>query len=77
MAEVAVTESDLTLAKRAVYASQGGTFEAGQREESNAFSQCFSHDFFPNLMVKQLKEGTLTTTAEFPEWLHKKGGQGA
>jgi enoyl-CoA hydratase/carnithine racemase len=67
----------LSLAKRAVYASRGRTFERGLREESNAFSQCFSHDFFPDLMVKQLREGVLTTTAELPEWFHRKGRQGA
>jgi enoyl-CoA hydratase/carnithine racemase len=67
----------LSLAKRAVYASQDGTLEAGLREESHAFSQCFSNDFFSNLMVKQLREGTLTTTSDLPEWCHKKGGEGA
>ncbi len=59
----------LSLAKRAVLASRSGTLEQGLREESNQFSQCFEHRFFPDLMAQQLRQGTLETTADVAEFL--------
>lgn len=62
----------LTQAKRAVYASQHNVFIKGLQEESKAFSTCFSHNYFVNLMIKQIQEGSLTTTAKLPGWVRKK-----
>jgi hypothetical protein len=39
----------------------------GLRVESEAFSRCFSHDYFLRLMRQQLREGTLTTTIKLPK----------
>ena len=63
----------LSLAKRAVLASRSGTLEQGLREESNQFSHCFEHRFFPDLMAQQLREGTLETTADVAEFLKGDG----
>lgn len=54
----------LSLAKRAILASRSGSLEQGLKAESEQFSQCFDHRFFPDLMTKQLKEGSLETTAD-------------
>lgn len=54
----------LSLAKQAVLASQSGSLEQGLKEESEQFSHCFDHRFFPDLMTQQLKEGSLETTAD-------------
>lgn len=62
----------LTQAKKAIYASQGRVFAEGLRGEREAFSQCFTHDYFVNLMVKQLKEGVLTTTAKLSDWIYEE-----
>jgi enoyl-CoA hydratase len=56
----------LSQAKKAVRASQDTTLAKGQQVESTAFSRCFSHDTFLELMRKQLKEGTLKTTVKLP-----------
>lgn len=61
----------LSLAKRAVHASQDRPFSEGLRAESDAFKECFSQDYFADLMIQQLKAGALTTTAELPEWVEK------
>jgi len=52
----------LSLAKGAVHAYRSGSLEQGLETESEQFSRCFEHPFFPDLMVKQLNEGTLETT---------------
>ncbi len=62
----------LTQAKRAVYASQNNVFTEGLQEESKAFSTCFSQNYFVDLMIKQIQEGSLTTTANLPDWVKKK-----
>jgi enoyl-CoA hydratase len=62
----------LTLAKRAVYASQNNSFIVGLQEEGKAFSNCFSQNYFVDLMTKQIQEGSLTTTAKLPEWVIEK-----
>jgi len=54
----------LSLAKQAVYASRSGSLEEGLKAESEQFSHCFDHSFFPDLMRKQLKEGVLETSAD-------------
>ncbi|MBU2551626.1 MAG: enoyl-CoA hydratase/isomerase family protein [Proteobacteria bacterium] len=54
----------LALAKQAVYASGSGSLEDGLGVESERFSRCFEHDFFPDLMRRQIEEGSLTTTAD-------------
>ncbi len=64
----------LTQAKRAVYASQNNVFTEGLQEESKAFSTCFSQNYFVDLMIKQIQEGSLTTTAKLPDWVRKKKG---
>jgi enoyl-CoA hydratase len=57
----------LSQAKKAVRASQNTTLAKGLQVESAAFSRCFSHGYFLNLMRKQLKEGTLKTTVKLPK----------
>jgi enoyl-CoA hydratase/carnithine racemase len=63
----------LSLAKQAVHASQSHTFNEGLKAESEAFSRCFHQDYFVKLMIHQLKEGTLKTTAQLPYWVYQKG----
>ena len=62
----------LALAKRAVYASQNNVFLEGLPEESRAFSECFSQNYFVDLMIKQIRDGSLTSTAELPTWVTEK-----
>ncbi len=57
----------LSQAKKAVRASQNTTLAKGLQVESDAFSRCFSNDYFLSLMRKQLKEGTLKTTVKLPK----------
>lgn len=57
----------LSAAKAAVRASQRSGLEEGQIIESEQFSQCFAHDYFLELMRRQLREGTLKTTAKLPD----------
>jgi len=54
----------LSLAKRAVHASGSQSLEEGLKAESEQFSHCFDHAFFPDLMRQQLGEGVLETTAD-------------
>ncbi len=53
----------LSLAKQAVHASRG-SLDEGLKKESELFSRCFDHSFFPDLMQTQLREGVLQTTAD-------------
>ncbi|MBU3916638.1 enoyl-CoA hydratase/isomerase family protein [bacterium] len=62
----------LSQAKRAVKAYQNFGLEEGLKKESEAFSECFRYDFFRKLMVKQLKEGILQTTANVDRILTPK-----
>lgn len=62
----------LTLAKRAVYASQQGSIADGLAAESEQFSHCLEHNFFPELMRKQLGEGVLKTTENLSLLLKKE-----
>jgi enoyl-CoA hydratase/carnithine racemase len=55
----------LTLAKKALKAFF--PLERGLAVESDQFQECFNHDFFPRLMVRQLADGSLTTTARLPD----------
>ncbi len=57
----------LSQAKRAVRASSQNNLANGLRVESEAFSRCFTHDYFLRLMRQQLQEGTLKTTARLPK----------
>jgi enoyl-CoA hydratase/carnithine racemase len=63
----------LSLAKKAVRAAQSHSITEGLKTESEAFSQCFHQDYFVKLMIRQLQEGTLKTTARLPEWVYQKG----
>jgi enoyl-CoA hydratase/carnithine racemase len=63
----------LSLAKRAVRASQNHTLTEGLKVESEAFSQCFDQDYFVKLLIRQLKEGALKTTAQLPDWVYQEG----
>ncbi len=62
----------LSLAKRAVHASRMGSLEEGLEAESALFSRCFGHDFFPDLMRRQLRECLLQTTADVSDFLEKE-----
>jgi enoyl-CoA hydratase/carnithine racemase len=53
-------------AKRALQASRVSTFTEGLRAERHAFARCFEHDFFTNLMHRQLREGSLRSTRPLP-----------
>ena len=61
----------LTLAKRAVYASQQGSIADGLAAESEQFSHCLEQNFFPDLMRKQLANGSLTTTEDVSDFMKK------
>lgn len=63
----------LSQAKRAVHASRDGGLAAGLQVESDAFSQCFKQDFFLQTMQRQLREGTLKTTAQLPGRIQVQG----
>jgi enoyl-CoA hydratase/carnithine racemase len=63
----------LSQAKKAVRAAQNQPLMEGLKVESDAFGQCFMHDYFVELMRRQLKEGTLKTTAKLPEWVFQEG----
>jgi enoyl-CoA hydratase/carnithine racemase len=62
----------LSQAKKAVRASQKNGLAGGLRVESEAFSRCFLNDYFIQLMRKQLKEGTLKTTVQLPDWVFEE-----
>ena len=57
----------LSQAKKAVRSSSEKTLAAGLRVESEAFSRCFSNDYFLQLMRQQLREGTLKTTVRLSQ----------
>jgi enoyl-CoA hydratase/carnithine racemase len=63
----------LSQAKKAVRAAQKQSFMEGLKVESDAFGQCFKQDYFIELMRRQLKEGTLKTTAKLPDWIFQEG----
>ena len=63
----------LSQAKRAVRATQTLSLADGLKVESDAFSQCFIQDYFVKLMRRQLKEGTLKTTAKLPNGIFQEG----
>jgi enoyl-CoA hydratase len=65
----------LSQAKRAVRASSQNDLPGGLRVEREAFGRCFTHDYFPELMRRQLREGTLKTTARLPKrvWAERQG----
>jgi enoyl-CoA hydratase len=63
----------LSQAKKAVRAAQNQPFREGLKVESDAFGQCFMQDYFVDLMRRQLKEGTLKTTAKLPDWIFQEG----
>ena len=65
----------LSLAKQAVHASRSGSLNQGMKVESEQFSRCFDHDFFPDLMKKQLRDGVLETTADVSKFLGKGEGE--
>lgn len=61
----------LSLAKRAVHASRSGSLAQGLQAESEQFSRCFDHDFFPDLMKEQLRNGVLETTADVSDFIKR------
>ena len=65
----------LCQAKRAVRAAQHQSFAAGLQIENDAFSRCFKHGYFVELMRRQLKEGILQTTVRLPDWVYQAGEQ--
>jgi enoyl-CoA hydratase/carnithine racemase len=67
----------LSQAKRAVRAAQNQSLTDGLKVESDAFSQCFMQDYFVKLMRRQLKEGTLKTTAKLPDGIYQEGKESA
>ncbi|MEN8243597.1 MAG: enoyl-CoA hydratase/isomerase family protein [Thermodesulfobacteriota bacterium] len=62
----------LSQAKRSVKAAQNNALAEGLQKESIAFQQCFEHDFFIDLMCRQMDEGVLETTAKLPDALCSK-----
>ena len=65
----------LSQAKRAVHAAQNQSFADGLQIENDAFSRCFKHSYFVELMRRQLKEGILQTTVRLPDWVYQAGEQ--
>ncbi len=65
----------LSQAKRAVRSSARMTLAGGLQVESEAFSRCFADDYFLRVMRRQLRDGTLKTTAKLPKrvWEGRKG----
>ena len=63
----------LSQAKRAVRAAQHQSFAAGLQIESDAFSRCFQHGYFVELMRRQLRDGILQTTVRLPDWVYQAG----
>jgi enoyl-CoA hydratase/carnithine racemase len=61
----------LSQAKRAVRAAQNRSPAQGLEIESDAFSRCFAQNYFVELMRRQLKEGTLQTTAKLPDGFYQ------
>jgi len=65
----------LSLAKRAVRAAQSHPLTEGLKVESEVFSRCFDQGYFLKLMIKQLKQGALKTTAQLPDWVYQEGNK--
>jgi enoyl-CoA hydratase len=63
----------LSQAKRAVRAAQNRSPAEGFEIESEAFSRCFEQNYFVELMRRQLREGTLKTTAKLPAGFYEQG----
>jgi enoyl-CoA hydratase len=63
----------LSHAKRAVRAAQNRSPAEGLAIESDAFSRCFTQDYFVELRRRQLSEGKLPTTAKLPDGFYQKG----
>jgi len=61
----------LSRAKQALLAAQRVAFSEGLGIESEAFGRCFEHDYFADLMHRQLQEGLLETTTKLPDWAYK------
>ena len=59
----------LSQAKLSVKAAQNYSFADGLQKENRAFQRCFEHDFFKDLMCRQMAEGILETTQELPDSL--------
>ena len=62
----------LSQAKLSVKAAQNNDFAKGLQQETIAFQHCFEHDFFVNLMCRQMGEGVLETTTQLPDSLCTK-----
>lgn len=62
----------LSQAKLSVKAAQNNDFAKGLQQETIAFQHCFEHDFFVDLMYRQMGEGVLKTTTELPDSLRTK-----
>lgn len=62
----------LSQAKLSVKAAQNNDFSKGLQLETIAFQCCFEHDFFVDLMCRQMGEGVLETTMELPDSLCAK-----
>lgn len=54
----------LSSAKKAIYASRYLPFDQGLKVEAEEFEKCFAHDYFRNLIQKQLKDGRLKATIQ-------------
>jgi len=54
----------LRLAKQALYASSRQALGAGLAVESEHFSRCFERSYFKDLMLRQLRDGLLTTSED-------------
>jgi enoyl-CoA hydratase len=65
----------LSLAKQAVLAADSHTLTKGLKVENEAFSRCFNRDYFVKLMIQQIKEGTLKSTARLPDWASQEGNK--
>jgi len=62
----------LSQAKLSVKAAQNNDFAKGLQQETIAFQHCFEHDFFIDLMCRQMGEGVLETTTQLPDSLCTK-----
>ncbi len=61
----------VSLAKQALKAAALGSLEAGLKIESDLFGRCLEHRFFTELMVKQLKDGSLTTSSDVNDLIRR------
>lgn len=62
----------LSQAKLSVKTAQNNDFGTGLQRETAAFQRCFQHDFFVDLMCRQMEEGVLETTMKLPDSLCRK-----